>query len=318
LKKEQILLTLLFLLFNSLFVGAQSLLSTPNVFPGDILTAVVYQGGSEDQILFSLEDEKGSVRSNAPGLPFVLEDNGGNNFIGLLGLGSDLPPGVYKLRAEIRNSGGLSVYERPVLVRTRDFKNEDIPLNQDMSSLRTDDSPEKRDQARRLWALLNRQSSGAVTPTGVLMSPLGQFIFTSWYGDRRTYLYNDGGTAASLHTGLDMAADTGTDILSPLEGTVVMAESRILTGWTVVLEHLPGVYSLYYHMDRIDVKMGQKISQGQILGTVGRTGLVTGPHLHWELRVNTIAVDPERYLTLPLIDKDGILAIINGTKERGR
>jgi len=299
-------------------INAQSLLSTPQVSPGDILTAIVYQGAMDDVIRFTLLDEKGRVESDAPGLPLELEDVSGNSFIGLLGLSSDLKPGQYKLKAEIRNSGGYTVYERPVLLRSRDFRSEEIPLDQDMSSLRTDDSPERRDQSRQLWALLNKHSEGTIRPEGVLLSPVKEFITSSWYGDRRTYLYNDGGKAFSIHTGLDMAARTGSEIIAPLGGRVVMAEKRILTGWTVVLEHMPGVYSLYYHMDRIDVHMGEDVSQGQLMGTVGSTGLVTGPHLHWELRVNTIAVDPERYLTQPLIDKSGILAIINDTKERGR
>jgi Peptidase family M23 len=316
--KKRITLSVLILLFIcslSINLSAESLLSTPHAFPGDILTAVVYQGSDDDEILFMLKDEKGVVRSDAPGLHFEMEELPGNSYIGLLGLNSDLKAGNYKLRAEIRNPEGLSVYERPVLIRSRDFKKEDIPLNQEMSSLRTDDSEERRDQARRLWAVLNRRSEGTVQSKGVFLSPVGEFIMTSWYGDRRTYLYTGGEQASSLHNGIDMAADTGTEILTPVEGQVVMVENRIITGNTVVLEHLPGVYSLYYHMDSINVKLGDMVSQGDFLGTVGSTGLVTGPHLHWEFRVNTIPVDPERYLSNPLIDKDEILTIINDTKE---
>lgn len=317
-KKSKILsiLILLFLLRSGL--SGESLLSTPHAFPGDILTALVYQGGEDDEILFMLKDERGTVRSSAGGLPFEMEELPGNSYIGLLGLGSDLKAGQYKLRAEVRNSDGLSVYERPVLIRSMEFLEEDIPLNQDMSTLRTDDSEERKDQARRLWALLNSRSEGGVSPLAVFLSPVEEFIMTSWYGDRRTYLYAGGETADSLHNGLDMAAETGSSVLVPLEGRVVMVEERIITGNTVVLEHAPGVFSLYYHLDSIVVEEGMHLSQGELLGTVGSTGLVTGAHLHWELRVNTIPVDPERYLSRPLIDKDGILAIINDTKEQGR
>ncbi|MDC7234885.1 MAG: M23 family metallopeptidase [Spirochaetales bacterium] len=312
------LFCLLLLFLPAFSLTAETLLSTPHAYPGDILTAVVYQGEAGDEILFMLEDSNGTVRSNAPGLPFEMEELSGNSYIGLLGLNSDLKAGTYKLRAEIRNGRGLSVYERPVLIRSLDFKQEDIPLNQKMSSLRTDDSEARRDQARRLWALLNTRSAGGAPVKGVFLSPVEEFIPTTWYGDRRVYLYSDGGEAASLHNGLDMAAETGTEILTPMEGTVVMTENRIITGNTVVLEHLPGVYTLYYHMDSIAVKKGDELVQGDLLGTLGSTGLVTGPHLHWELRVNTIPVDPERYLSRPLIDKDEILAIINDTNEQGR
>lgn len=319
-KKQTIfnLFILFFICSVSISLNGESLLSTTHAFPGDILTAVVYKAGGDDEVLFILQDDQGVVRSNAPGLSLKMEELPDNSYIGLLGLNSDLKAGNYKLRAEVRNPSGVSVYERPVLIRSKDFKTEDIPLNQDMTSLRTDDSEERRDQARRLWALLNKISEGTAHTRGVFLSPVEEFIMTSWYGDRRTYLYTGGEEATSLHNGVDMAADTGTEILTPLEGRVVMVEDRIITGITVVLEHLPGVYSLYYHLDSVDVEPGETLEQGDLLGTVGSTGLVTGPHLHWEFRVNTIPVDPERYLSSPLIDKDEILAIINGTKEQGR
>lgn len=315
--KTTVIWTLFF--FFSLTLNAQTLLSTSHAFPGDILTTVINGGGPGDEILVLLLDEKGISRANAPGLIFDLEEVEGSQFIALLGLGSDLKPGNYKLRAEIRNSEGTSIHERPVLIRSRDFISEDIPLNRNMTDLRSSDSSKKRDQSRSLWALLNEVSDAPVIPLGIFLSPVEDFIQSSWYGDRRTYLYSDGETASSLHNGMDMAAETGTDIRTPIQGTVVMAEERILTGWTVVMEHLPGVYSLYYHMDKMYVELGDQLSQGDIMGTVGATGLVTGPHLHWELRVNTIPVDPEIYLSYPLIDKDGIISIIDDTiKDQGR
>ena len=72
-----------------------------------------------------------------------------------------------------------------------------------------------------------------------------------------------------------------------------MARSRIVTGDTVVIEHLPGVYSLYYHLDEIFVEEGEEIAVEALIGTVGSTGLATGPHLHWEIRVAGVPVSPE-------------------------
>jgi len=84
-----------------------------------------------------------------------------------------------------------------------------------------------------------------------------------------------------------------------------MAEDRILTGLTIIIEHLPGVFSLYYHLDRLDVVPGDAVVAGDAIGTVGSTGLSTGPHLHWELRVAGAAVDPSPYLERPLVDTAG-------------
>ena len=81
-----------------------------------------------------------------------------------------------------------------------------------------------------------------------------------------------------------------------------MASERIITGFTVVIEHLPGLYSLYYHLDSLSVREGQRVSQGDRIGTVGSTGLATGPHLHWEVRSAGVAVDPDLLVKRSLID----------------
>jgi murein DD-endopeptidase MepM/ murein hydrolase activator NlpD len=83
---------------------------------------------------------------------------------------------------------------------------------------------------------------------------------------------------------------------------------RIVTGNSVVIEHLPGVYSLYYHLDKIEVKEGDIVEAGTLLGLSGATGLATGPHLHWEVRVNGENTDPDVFTTRPILDKSLILS----------
>ena len=77
----------------------------------------------------------------------------------------------------------------------------------------------------------------------------------------------------------------------------MLAESRISTGWSVVVEHLPGVYSLYYHLDSLAASEGEAVRAGTLIGRSGSTGLSTGPHLHWEFRVNGEAVSPDWFLS---------------------
>ena len=72
-----------------------------------------------------------------------------------------------------------------------------------------------------------------------------------------------------------------------------MAESRISSGLSVVIEHMPGLYSLYYHLDSMNVKVGDMVKSGDKVGLSGSTGLATGPHLHWEVRLNGEAVNPD-------------------------
>jgi murein DD-endopeptidase MepM/ murein hydrolase activator NlpD len=84
---------------------------------------------------------------------------------------------------------------------------------------------------------------------------------------------------------------------------VVLAQQLILTGNTVVIEHLPGLYSIYMHMSQIKVKPGDAVGQGDVIGMVGMTGFATGPHLHWEVQASGVAVDPEALTREPLLDK---------------
>jgi murein DD-endopeptidase MepM/ murein hydrolase activator NlpD len=90
-------------------------------------------------------------------------------------------------------------------------------------------------------------------------------------------------------------------------GRVVLARERLLTGNSVILEHLPGVYSLYYHLDSMAVNEGEIVETGQVLGRSGATGLATGPHLHWEIRVSGENADPDAFLSQPILDKNDII-----------
>jgi murein DD-endopeptidase MepM/ murein hydrolase activator NlpD len=121
---------------------------------------------------------------------------------------------------------------------------------------------------------------------------------TSNYGTRRTY--NDS-EELSFHGGTDFGGGAGAPIFAPAAGTVALAEPLTVRGNAVVIDHGMGLYSNYWHQSQTVVTVGQTLQPGDLIGYIGSTGLVTGPHLHWELRLHGVAVDPLQWVqeTIP-------------------
>ncbi len=212
----------------------------------------------------------------------------GTGWMSLVGVPPTARPGVHQLWLP-----GIRLRFR---VTARAFASETIPLTQVLTDIRTKPDPRKTAEAVELVRLLAGSDPGAVFETGPFTWPITKPRRTAGYGDRRVYRYDDGSTDLSVHNGLDLALPEGTPVAACGAGRVVMAKERVVTGWSVVVEHLPGLYSLYYHLSGIAVHQGDLVAKGQVVGTLGKTGLATGPHLHWEVQAGGVAVDPDRLL----------------------
>jgi murein DD-endopeptidase MepM/ murein hydrolase activator NlpD len=222
----------------------------------------------------------------------------------LLAAPSTAPPGEALVLVE---RDGIPLGELVLRIAGREFAAEEIALDQRNTDIRTAPDPQKTLESEQLAAIL-RSAGTEVYAAGPFVPPVASTRRTSFYGDRRVYRYVTGGSDTAIHAGVDYGVPTGTEVRACAAGKVALARFRIATGNSVVLEHLPGVYSLYYHLDSIQVGQGGMVHAGDLLGKSGATGLATGPHLHWEIRVSGENADPDAFLARAVLDKDAILS----------
>jgi murein DD-endopeptidase MepM/ murein hydrolase activator NlpD len=114
------------------------------------------------------------------------------------------------------------------------------------------------------------------------------------FGDQRIV----NGVKKSVHYGIDIDAPRGAPVHAAADGEVVLARDCYMSGNTVVVWHGADLFTLYFHLDRLAVKAGERVRQGDTVGVVGSTGRSTGPHLHWSTRASGLQVDPESLVAI--------------------
>ncbi len=142
---------------------------------------------------------------------------------------------------------------------------------------------------QRLWS----SRFGLPSPLDVEYCLETNECWTSRFGNRRSY---NGSPYNAFHTGLDIAGGTGTQIFAPAPGVVVFAGPLTVRGNATMIDHGQGVYSGYMHQSELYVKAGDRVGAGDVIGLVGGTGRVEGPHLHWEIWVGGVQVEPLDWL----------------------
>ena len=256
--------------------------------------------------------KNGKVIQKGKGFTLKLDNEHEVSMI-LVGTNSNYTSGVYKV---LINSS--SVFE-PSKIKTQsftfnlkkgEFVEEVIHFGKRSTSLIKDVSTERKKESAILTKVIINFDKNANYLDGYFKQPLNYVYYTSSYGTARVNKYIDGSRSRSVHEAIDYRAKIGTPLLAPADGKVVFASKRILTGFTVVLEHLPGVYSMFYHLSKLSVKKGLLVKKGEKLGETGASGFVTGPHLHWELRVNVTQVNPLFFTKNNIVNRKKILALI--------
>ncbi|GHS89967.1 peptidase M24 [Synergistales bacterium] len=197
----------------------------------------------------------------------------------------DVKPGVYPLDFEFIQDGEKFLVKCEVILKERKYQEEHLKVEDKMVTPPKSERDRIQKEARLTGAALKTMTVKRRWTTPPRRPVSG--IFTSDYGFRRVY----NGVPRGYHAGTDFRAPTGTPISAPFAGDVVLTGKYYYSGGSVFIDSGNGVVSAFFHMSRIDVKKGDRIAQGQVIGASGATGRVTGPHLHYALNLSGQYVD---------------------------
>jgi murein DD-endopeptidase MepM/ murein hydrolase activator NlpD len=219
----------------------------------------------------------------------LLFSGGEGRYWALVGVDALTPPGEYPvaLKATEVGSGDLLTMRDTFTVTAGTFTTYNVVVPTDRQSLL---DPTLSQAEREIVNAVFAEVSPDKMWDGAFGYPLaGELRITAPFGQRRSY---NSGPVSSYHSGQDLGADAGTPVFAPMTATVALAEPLQVRGNAVILDHGLGVFTGFWHLSQIDVTVGQVVGQGEVIGLVGNTGLSTGPHLHWEMQVLSVPVDP--------------------------
>ena len=217
-------------------------------------------------------------------IPLALSPDG-TRWQGLVGIDLDIVPGDYPLVVSALHLQPAAAHQTSLGVKPKQFRTRTLRVAPEY----VDPPPAVVDRILREASQLNGIYR-TVTPSAwsqPFVLPLTTEP-TPNFGSRSVF----NGQARSPHAGIDFPSPTGTVVTSPAAGTVVLAGDLYFTGNTVVIDHGAGLYSIFAHFSAITVGGGDVVKRRAELGRVGATGRVTGPHLHWSVRLNETRVDP--------------------------
>jgi murein DD-endopeptidase MepM/ murein hydrolase activator NlpD len=245
-------------------------------------------------LLVQLTGVPPDVRAEWDGRPLALFP-AGSGWAGLVGIDLEVRPGPVGWRvtrpSSAKNGGALAA--GVVTVRARTFPTQPLTLPKAMVDLDAATLARVEAERQELKAALADGSPERLW-RGPFRVPVEGGQPTGGFGLRR--LIN--GQPRSPHTGYDWAAPSGTPVLAANAGRAVLVTEHFFAGRNVVVDHGQGLFTFYYHLTEARVTAGDPVAAGQVIGTVGATGRVTGPHLHFGVLLAGARVDPEALLRL--------------------
>lgn len=247
--------------------------STAAARPGDVVRVDITGLDAVEDVTAMMFDQQLALHFDQPQ----------QRWSALVGIDLDTKPGAYRLR--IQRAGSATRTTRTLRVVPRRFRVRHLRVAEDF----VDPPPETLAQIAQDSAAL-AEAYARVSPKrwdGAFVAPVdGQP--SSNFGTRSYY----NGQPRSPHSGVDFAGETGTPIRATNHGEVIIAAPMYFTGNTVVIDHGDRLFSVFAHLSDMHVNPGDIVEPSTVVGLVGATGRVTGPHLHWSVRLNGARVDP--------------------------
>ncbi len=211
---------------------------------------------------------------------------GENKYRAILGIPLTAEPGEYKILFRIKTKEGLKIeWTEAVQIEKSVFKKEALSIPPGKSRHLTSKYLGK--EGREIAKAYKKEEPGQLWEGKFILPTEGRI--SSPFGAYR--IYNEG-QASWRHRGVDIANKEGTEILAPNSGKVVISEDMRVHGGTIIIDHGQGILSIFSHLKERLVKKGEGVEKGQLIGTMGQTGLATGSHLHWGLCASGTVVDP--------------------------
>ncbi|SDS73106.1 Peptidase family M23 [Pseudomonas asplenii] len=206
-----------------------------------------------------------------------------NNWLAIVGIPLSVKPGSQQI-----SSGNRSL---SFSVGTKKYPEQHITLK-NTRQVNPNPADLKRIDEELALQLRAYRSFSPGTPSNLLLDKPVNGPLSSRFGVRRFF----NGEERNPHAGLDFAVPAGTPIKTPAAGKVILTGNYFFNGNTVFVDHGQGFISMFCHMSKIDVQVGQSLARGAVVGKVGSTGRATGPHMHWNISLNDARVDPAIFI----------------------
>lgn len=244
--------------------------------------------GGVARIRLGASEQAPRVRLGADRVLVVRE---GDEWIAFAGIPLAAKPGS-KLRLQAELAGGRR--ERiEIEIAAKAYGSQHLKVPRDQVDLSAEDLARYTTEREHMQRVLRTFTDSP--PASLAMLEPAQGRRSAPFGLQRFF----NGQLRSSHGGMDIAAPVGTPVVAANAGRVIDTGDYFFQGRTVVLDHGQGLLSLYAHLESIDTALGQAVRAGQLIGKIGATGRVTGPHLHFSVYLNAAAVDPALFLAEP-------------------